>query len=155
MSKMVLVVDDESAILRLVELNLTRAGYEVVTACDGEEGLRKARECTPDIIVLDIVMPRTDGYRLFAELQADPGLSRVPVVFLTAKAQEADLDWGWNSGAAAYITKPFAAPALVDLIRRIDELIDQGVEVTPAVLRPCRMPNAPQRPRRRPLDVGS
>ncbi|HCU37895.1 MAG TPA: two-component system response regulator [Armatimonadetes bacterium] len=155
MSKRVLVIDDENAILRLVELNLTRAGYEVITASDGDEGLSRARECAPDIIILDIVMPRTDGYRLFAELQADPVLSNVPVVFLTARAQEADLDWGWNSGAAAYITKPFAAPAFVDLIRRMDALMDQGVEVTPAVLRPCRMPNAPQPPRARSLDVGS
>lgn len=155
MPKKVLVVDDENAILRLVELNLTRAGYEVVTASDGDEGLSKARECTPDIIILDIVMPRTDGCRLFAELQADPALSNVPVVFLTARAQEADLDWGWNSGAAAYITKPFAAPAFVDLIRRLDDLIDQGVEITPAVLRPSPMPNAPQGPCRHRLDVGS
>jgi len=155
MPKKVLVVDDENAILRLVELNLTRAGYEVLTASDGDEGLSKARECTPDIIILDIVMPRTNGYRLFAELQADPALSNVPVVFLTARAQEADLDWGWSSGAAAYITKPFAVPAFVDLIRRLDDLIDQGAEITPAVLRPCRMPNAPQGPCRRRLDVGS
>ncbi len=134
MPKRVLVVDDEGAILRLVELNLARAGYEVLTAYDGEEGLQKAREAAPDIIVLDIVMPRTDGYRLFEQLQADPTCRGIPVVFLTARAQEADLDWGWNSGAAAYITKPFAAPAFVDLIRRMDALLDQGVEITPASL---------------------
>ena len=96
-----------------------------------------------------------DVGRDVAELQADPALSNVPVVFLTARAQEADLDWGWSSGAAAYITKPFAVPAFVDLIRRLDDLIDQGAEITPAVLRPCRMPNAPQGPCRRRLDVGS
>jgi DNA-binding response OmpR family regulator len=127
----VLVVDDERAITRLVELNLRRAGCDVITAGDAAEGLEKARLNRPDIIILDIIMPYPDGYWLLDELQADEKCADIPVVFLTARAQPADLYKGYGSGAAAYITKPFGVHAFVDLVRRVVDLSGRGVRVTP------------------------
>ena len=107
MPKKILAVDDERHIVRLVEVNLQRAGYEVVTAYDGREALEKVKTETPDLVVLDVMMPYMDGFEVLKNLKADPVTAEIPVIMLTAKAQDADVFRGWQSGADCYLTKPF------------------------------------------------
>ncbi len=126
MATKVLVVDDETAILRLLEVNLARAGYEVSTAYDGIEGLQKVQEVEPDLIVLDIVMPNMDGYQMMNELQSHPRYKDIPVIILTALAQDADIHRGWRSGAAAYITKPIVVEHFVTMLKRVEDFMDTG-----------------------------
>jgi two-component system, OmpR family, alkaline phosphatase synthesis response regulator PhoP len=121
MAKRILAVDDEQNIRRLIEVNLQRAGYEVRTAEDGVDALEKIRANPPDMIVLDVMMPRMDGFELLRILQSDPGTADIPVVMLTAKAQDADVFRGWQSGAEMYLTKPFNPAQLLTMIRRIFE----------------------------------
>jgi len=111
MAKKILVVDDERHIVRLVEVNLTRAGYDVISAYDGVEALEKVAEDIPDMIVLDVMMPRMDGFEVLKNLQADPKYKDIPVIMLTAKAQDADIFKGWQSGVSSYLTKPFTQGA--------------------------------------------
>jgi DNA-binding response OmpR family regulator len=108
----VLAVDDDPDILRLIELKLTRAGFQVLTARDGEEGLQTARREQPDVVLLDVMMPKRDGYSVAQELKAQ--LSPPPVIImLTAKGQETDVVRGLKAGAEDYIVKPFAPRELV------------------------------------------
>ena len=107
MPKKILAVDDERHIVRLVEVNLQRAGYEVVTAFDGREALEKARTEKPDLIVLDVMMPYMDGPEVLQKLKADPETRDIPVIMLTSKAQDADVFRGWQSGLDPGLPKPF------------------------------------------------
>ena len=134
MPKKVLLVDDELAILRLLEINFSRAGYEVVTALDGVEGMKRVKAERPDVIVLDIIMPTMDGYEMLAELQADPRWSEIPVVILSAKAQDADVYKGLRSGATTYITKPVVVSDFVTLVERVAAFADAGTKPTPAIV---------------------
>ena len=124
----VLAVDDEQDILRLVEIKLKKAGFEVVTAQDGEEGLRKALSEKPDVVLLDVMMPKMDGYT--AARQIKDGMKPAPIVLmLTARGQEADMLRGIKEGADDYVVKPFAPR---ELIARINvALVKAG---RPAVL---------------------
>ncbi len=122
MSKRILVVDDERHIVRLVKLNLERAGgYDVLTAYDGIEALGKVKTESPDMVVLDIMMPRMDGYEVLRNLQADPSCQNIPVIMLTGKDQDADFFKAWASGLRAYMTKPFDPQELLTFIQRIFE----------------------------------
>ncbi len=125
MAKIILVVDDERHIVRLVEVNLTRAGYEVVSAYDGVEALEKIEENIPDMIVLDVMMPRMDGFEVLKKLQADPKYKDIPVIMLTAKAQDADIFKGWQSGVSSYLTKPFNPKELLVFVERIFQSMDE------------------------------
>jgi DNA-binding response OmpR family regulator len=116
--KKILAVDDHQHIVRLIQVNLSKA-YEVLTAGDGEEGLRKAREVRPDLIILDVVMPKMDGFEMLNELKADPELSSIPVVMLTVKAQNADIVRGLHQGAEFYLPKPFHPHELQALVQRV------------------------------------
>ena len=107
MPRKILVVDDERHIVRLVEINLQRAGYDVVTAYDGVEALEKVRTEKPNLITTCIDMPRMDGYELLGKLQSDPATVDIPVIFLTKRATDADIFKGWQSGCSSYLTKPF------------------------------------------------
>ena len=107
MAKTILVVDDERHIVRLVEVNLERAGYEVTTAYDGVEALEAVQAKVPDMIILDVMMPRMDGFETLKKLRADDKSKEIPVIMLTAKAQDADIFKGWSSGVDSYLTKPF------------------------------------------------
>ena len=108
----VLAVDDEPNVLRLVEIKLSKAGFKVLTAHDGEEGLSKALSEKPDIVLLDVMMPKMDGYSVLAEIKAQ--LDPAPIVLmLTAKGQETDVVRGLTTGADDYIVKPFAPRELV------------------------------------------
>jgi CheY-like chemotaxis protein len=115
----VLAVDDDPVIQRLLQVNLEMEGYEVALASDGVEALEQARSFRPDIVLLDIMMPRKDGWQVCAELKQDPDLADTPVVFLSARAQDDDLQRGTELGADAYITKPFDPIDLLELVAEL------------------------------------
>lgn len=119
--KRILVVDDERHIVRLVQVNLERQGYEVVTAYDGVECLEKAKADKPDLIVLDIMMPRMDGFEALQRLKTDSETNHIPVIMLTARAQDRDVLQGYQYGADLYLTKPFSPLELISLVKRIFE----------------------------------
>ena len=116
----VLVVDDDPVIQRLLKVNFEMEGYVVLMANDGVDGLEKARAERPDIVVLDIMMPRMSGLDVTKALKADPDTASIPILLLSAKAQEADLRAGDESGADDYLTKPFE-PLM--LIQRVENLL--------------------------------
>ena len=117
----VLAVDDQVHIVRLIQVNLERNGYQVVTAYDGEQALEKDKEENPDLIVCDVMMPRKDGFEVLRELKSDPGTRDIPFIMLTAKAQDADVFRGWASGVDAYLTKPFNPQELLAFVKRVLE----------------------------------
>ncbi len=119
MAKKILAVDDERHIVRLVQVNLQRAGYEVVTAYDGKEALEKVESERPDLVVLDVMMPYMDGFSVLQELRKNPVTRDIPVIMLTAKAQDADVFRGWSSGVDCYLTKPFNPLELISFVKRI------------------------------------
>jgi two-component system, OmpR family, alkaline phosphatase synthesis response regulator PhoP len=123
--KRILVVDDERHIVRLVQVNLERAGYEILTAYDGVEALEKVKTENPDMLVLDVMMPRMDGFEVLKNLQSDPRFQNIPVIMLTAKAQDADIFKGWASGVSSYLTKPFNPRELLVFVERIFQSIDE------------------------------
>src|SRR5438094_5613099 len=126
MPKKILAVDDERHIVRLVEVNLQRAGYEVVTAYDGREALEKVKSEKPDLVVLDVMMPYMDGFEVLKNLKADPSTAEIPVIMLTAKAQDADVFRGWQSGVDCYLTKPFNPMELIAFVKRIFKSLEDG-----------------------------
>ena len=115
----ILVVDDEIYIVHILDFSLGMEGYEVVTALDGEQALEKARSEKPDLIVLDIMMPKLDGYETCKRLKADAETKDVPVILLSAKGRNVDQKVGFEVGADDYITKPFSPRKLVDRINAI------------------------------------
>lgn len=120
---LILVVDDDPDIRELVALRLNRASYRVETAGDGLEAFDRAVELRPDLIVLDVSMPRQDGLETSRRLREHPHTSHVPVIFLTARAQEADVLQGYEHGGDGYVTKPFD-PA--QLLARVEALVGVG-----------------------------
>ncbi|MHB0912852.1 MAG: response regulator transcription factor [Armatimonadota bacterium] len=124
MPRKILAVDDEKHIVRLVQVNLERQGYEVVTANDGKEALQKVEEEKPDLLVLDVMMPYMDGFEVLQTLRRNPETANIPVVMLTAKAQDADVFRGWQSGVDAYLTKPFNPMELISFVKRIFKALD-------------------------------
>ena len=119
MPKKILAVDDERHIVRLVQVNLEKHGYEVVTAYDGKEALAKVESEKPDLVVLDVMMPFMDGIEVLQTLRKNPATRDLPVIMLTAKAQDADVFRGWSSGADCYLTKPFNPMELLSFVKRI------------------------------------
>lgn len=117
----ILLVDDETEFAEMVAFRLAKAGYEVVTAADGEEGLEKARLAPPDLILLDIWMPKKDGYQVIKELKQVPETARIPVVFLTASTLPQTLQKMKEAGAADFILKPFDPPELMGKVKTILE----------------------------------
>ncbi len=112
----VLVIDDDPVILELLRINFEIEGFEVISACDGQEGLDRAGTDHPDVILSDIMMPRLDGLQLLTRLKGDPATAKVPVVLLSAKAQRAEVDQGLALGADDYVTKPFDPLELLDRV---------------------------------------
>jgi DNA-binding response OmpR family regulator len=108
----VLVADDDDDIRDLVAFRLDRAGYEVLRAGDGQQALDLAKEHRPDLAVLDVMMPKLTGYDVTRELRADAATSRIPVILLTARVQEADVARGFEAGADDYVKKPFSPQEL-------------------------------------------
>lgn len=119
MAKRILVVDDEVRVLAVIQQRLESAGYEVVTAMDGTEGYAKARSVKPDLIILDLILPNLNGYQVCSLLKRDSTYKWIPIVMLTARSQEKDIEEGMKVGADAYMTKPFDHVALLDQIARL------------------------------------
>jgi DNA-binding response OmpR family regulator len=108
----VLVAEDDDDIRALVVYRLERSGYEVVQAQDGEEALRVAAECELDLAILDVMMPKLDGYEVTRRLRREDATSRLPIILLTARTQESDVSQGFAAGADDYIRKPFSPDEL-------------------------------------------
>jgi len=106
-ARRVLVVDDDQDIVDLLRYNLEAAGFEVSQALDGEAGLSAIRSNLPDVVILDVMMPKMDGFAVLAAVRADEATANIPVVMLTARTSDRDVWQGWNNGADYYITKPF------------------------------------------------
>ncbi len=119
----ILVVDDEPEAVELVEFNLKQSGYAVITAADGAEALKKARSQTPDLIVLDVMLPEMDGFEICKALRLDPSTAKIPILMLTAKAAEIDRVLGLELGANDYLTKPFSPR---ELLLRIKNILSRG-----------------------------
>ncbi|MFI5953554.1 response regulator transcription factor [Cryptosporangium sp. NPDC051539] len=115
----VLIADDDPDILALVTFKVKQAGYHLITATDGAAALAAARETTPDLCVLDVSMPRMSGLEVCRELRKDEATAKVPVLLLTARAQEADIEAGFDVGADDYVVKPFSPRELVARITAI------------------------------------
>ncbi|MCX8126033.1 MAG: response regulator [Dehalococcoidia bacterium] len=120
MAKKVLVVDDDLAALRLVQYTLEREGYTVITASNGIEGLRKATSESPDLLILDVMLPGIDGFEIASRLRAQPDTARLPILMMSAKARDMDRATGLKVGADDYLIKP-AAPS--EISRRVAALL--------------------------------
>ena len=118
MKKRVLIVDDEVDLVETLKFKLEASGFEALTAYDGLEALSKAKNDKPDLILLDIMLPKLNGYQICRELKSDDKYKHIPIIMLTAKAQESDKFWGLETGADEYVTKPFDSNQLVELIKR-------------------------------------
>ncbi len=119
MAKKILLVDDEKDLVETVTIRLEASGYQVLPAYDGQEGLDKAKKERPDLIILDLMLPKMDGYKVCGLLKADSRYNKIPIMMFTARAQESDIEMGKEVGANAYITKPFEPQALLAKIREL------------------------------------
>ena len=115
----VLIVDDDDVIRQLISVNLALEGFEVAAAVDGEDCLQRVGEIAPDVVTLDVMMPRLDGYATAERLRADPKTKDIRVVLLSARSEERDLVRGEAIGVDAYLTKPFDPEELIALVRRL------------------------------------
>ncbi len=116
----VLVVDDDPAIVHLLELNLALEGHDPVSVTDGRELLDRMRKVRPDVVLLDIMLPYVDGWQLCEQIRAAGDLAAIPVVLLTARAQSADIERGKAVGADAYVTKPFDPMEVIAWVERLE-----------------------------------
>lgn len=115
----ILVVDDESVIRDMVKTRLEANGYEVITAVDGQDALDKARNENPELIILDLMLPKIDGYKVCGLLKSDTRHKNTPIIMFTARAQDSDIQLGKEIGADAYITKPFDSKVLLEKIENL------------------------------------
>jgi two-component system phosphate regulon response regulator PhoB len=115
----ILVVDDEPEAVELLECNLKQAGFDVISAADGAQALKKARSTAPNLIVLDLMLPEIDGLEVCKMLRRDPATAGIPIIMLTAKAAELDRIVGLELGAEDYITKPFSPRELVLRVKKV------------------------------------
>ena len=122
----VLVIDDEAPIRLLCRVNLEAEGMNVIEAPDGPSGVDKARDERPDVILLDVMMPGLDGWRVAEELLEDPATSSIPIVFLTARAELRDRARGLDLGGLDYVTKPFNPVELAQTIREVISRVEGG-----------------------------
>lgn len=117
--KKILIVDDEKDLVKILIFRLEANNYEVISAYDGLEGLEKAKKEKPDLIILDLMLSKMDGYKVCGLLKADTRYNKIPIIVFTARAQEEDMKLGEEVGADAYITKPFKSQALLDKIKEL------------------------------------
>lgn len=115
----ILIAEDEPDIRELVAFTLRFAGHEVITTSNGEEAYHKAQEITPDLIMMDVRMPKMTGYDACRAMKLIPSLVDIPVVFLSAKGQDAEIQTGLDAGAEDYLLKPFAPDQLVERVKAI------------------------------------
>ncbi|MDP9405564.1 MAG: response regulator [Actinomycetota bacterium] len=114
-----MAVDDDHVIRGLLEVNLEMEGHEVITAVDGQDALDKVRADPPDLILLDVMMPNLNGWQVAETLKADAATRHIPIVFLSARAMEADVRKGSDIGVESYVTKPFDPIDLMELVGRL------------------------------------
>ena len=119
MAKRILVVDDETELVDMITLRLQAHDYKIIQAHDGQEGLEKAKKDKPDLIILDVMMPKMDGYKVCGFLKRDARYAKIPIIMLTARAQQEDMSLGEELGADAYITKPFDPELLLGKIKEL------------------------------------
>ena len=123
MSKTILIVEDDANILKLLKYNLEKAGFECNTCITGESALDFLEKYNADLVVLDVMLPKMDGYKVCALLKKDARYSKIPIILFTARAQEDDKQLGTEVGADAYLTKPFEPDSL---LLKIEELLRKG-----------------------------
>ena len=119
MALRVLVVEDDDVIRQLITVNLELEGFEVIAAVDGQDALDKVEAANPDVVTLDVMMPRLDGWATAEKLRENPATANLKIVLLSARAQEADLQRGERIGVDAYLTKPFDPDELIEVVRRL------------------------------------
>lgn len=117
--KKILIVEDEPDMRELLRLHLATSGYDVFVACDGEEGIEETMAIVPDLIILDLMMPRIGGYEVCAKLKADRRFAHIPILMFTARAGDLDRLMGLQCGAADYLPKPFQEDALFGKIQKL------------------------------------
>ena len=120
MSKTVLIVDDEEYIVTSLEYVMKSAGYEVVVAYDGEQAIEKIKATAPDLLILDVMMPKLDGFEVCEKIRANPLWESIRIIMMTAKGRDSERDKGISLGADAYMTKPFSTR---DILKRVTELL--------------------------------
>ena len=121
--KKILVVDDETQMVEMLKMRLEASNYTVTTASDGMEGLSKAKSDNPDLIILDLMLPKLDGYQVCRMLKFDKTLAKIPIIMLTALGEREDREWGKKVKADSYLTKPFDTE---ELLEKIKSLIGKG-----------------------------
>jgi DNA-binding response OmpR family regulator len=129
MKQKILVVDDEPEAVELVEFNLKQAGFDVATAADGDEALKKAKANLPALMVLDLMLPEIDGLEVCKLMRRDSTTAKIPILMLTAKASEIDRVLGLELGADDYVTKPFSPR---ELVLRVKKILERGKQKTEA-----------------------
>jgi two-component system, OmpR family, alkaline phosphatase synthesis response regulator PhoP len=134
-AKKILIVEDERDILQLVKLYLEKEGFRTVTAATGAEGLKSANSDKPDLIILDLMLPEIDGLEVCKRLRSSPETAMLPIIMLTAKAEESDTVIGLELGADDYVTKPFSPKALVARVKALFRRLDRNQQEHLTVLR--------------------
>ncbi len=119
MEKKILVIEDDPATSRLVDYTLRHEGHQVITAANGLEGLRRARNDRPDLVILDVMLPGLDGFEICHRLRAEPATAKLPILMFSAKAQEIDKTTGLKVGADDYLSKPAAPAEIVSRVARL------------------------------------
>jgi two-component system, OmpR family, alkaline phosphatase synthesis response regulator PhoP len=135
----ILVVDDDPSIVRVVRGYLEQAGFDVLTASDGDRALNAIRHDRPDLVVLDVMLPNRDGWEIIRNIRADGALAATPIILLTARVDDTDKIVGLELGADDYITKPFNAREVVARVRALlrRRQLDQGRTAAPRTLAPA------------------
>ena len=128
----ILLVDDEPSIVKMVSKRLEVEGFAVTVAMDGQEGLAKAQAEQPDLIILDLMLPKLNGYEMCTMLKQDVRYQKIPIILFTAKTQDKDEKLGMECGANVYVRKPFRAPELMEIIRKLLGASQQGDATQPA-----------------------
>jgi two-component system alkaline phosphatase synthesis response regulator PhoP len=129
MEKKILVIEDDPATSRLVDYSLRHEGFQVITAFNGLEGIRKATNEAPDLVILDVMLPGMDGFEICHRLREQPATARLPILMFSAKAQDIDKNTGLKVGADDYLSKP-AAPA--EIVNRVNRLLAQKKDSAPS-----------------------
>src|SRR5713101_7718521 len=124
----ILIIEDERSLTEVLAYNLEREGYEGIVAHDGQEGLRKAQTLLPDLIILDLMLPVLNGLEVCRQLRSTESTRAIPILMLTAKAEETDQVVGFSMGADDYVTKPFSVKVLMQRIKALQRRVDAGAE---------------------------
>ena len=135
MGKKILIIEDDPATQRLVNYSLKQEGYQIITASNGLEGIRKALGELPDLIILDVMLPGMDGFEICYRLRSEPSTANLPILMFSAKAQEIDKDTGIKVGADDYLTKPSAPADIVNHVGRLLAKKKSGVTPREKVVR--------------------